>query len=457
MSILAATLFAFLPQDGAPASRPTQDRVLLRAGSALEGTITIESKDYLELKLTDGTTVGFEKKIVESIQRGVGAAAAEQRVAESKLLPRDRWYLLHDGEGKLRGRLHETLTIGEETRLSEEWQLAGDQGKTEVTVLEVLDGELRPLSCFVHERTSDAAGERMKSERVVRAKVVGNRLEVVTKTLRGDESRSYDLPAGTSFPLAAAELVRREVTKEASGTVTVFDPRCEEVRPLAWRCEPRRQVVEGKKTLDVRELRLTFGKIENLEWLDASGASVRREVNGPALVAVPTNADTARGVRNFGGDTGTSSVVREKGGRFGLWLPSPSWRADGDVQEGAIVARSAIDDASVTLVTIDHVDADLALDSVADTVARWMKLLRPELKTEKRTRSAVRGWPALLLESSHAKTAPGVSAQRKTRTWVFRAHGLVLALSCETPVRTGNGFEADLSRLLGMVEVVPAK
>ena len=86
-----------------------------------------------------------------------------------------------------------------------------------------------------------------------------------------------------------------------------------------------------------------------------------------------------------------------------------------------------------------------------------MRLLRPELKLEKRTKSAVRVWPALLLESSYIKAGPGTSSQRRTRTWVFRAHRLVLALSCDSPARTIQGFEADLGRLLGMVEVVPAK
>jgi hypothetical protein len=54
-------------------------------------------------------------------------------------------------------------------RIGEEWSFATEKGLTEITLLEVLGGDLQPLSCFVHERTHDNTGERMTSERVVRA------------------------------------------------------------------------------------------------------------------------------------------------------------------------------------------------------------------------------------------------------------------------------------------------
>jgi len=237
----------------------------------------------------------------------------------------------------------------------------------------------------------------------------------------------------------------------------VFDPRSEDLHQLAWRSQGRRQVSDGKRSLDVRELRVTSGKVENLEWLDASGASLRREVNGPALVAVPTSADTARGVSKFGSVAGAGAVCKEGTGRFGLWLPSPTWRGTAEAKDGKVLVSNAIDDAEVSLVAIDHVDAELGLDSVADTVARWLRLLRPDLEIEKRMKSAVRSWPAVCIQSTHVRQPGGAGNTRRTRTFVFRAHGLVLALSCEAPAKPSPGFEADLTRLLSMVEVVPEK
>src|SRR5262245_17816323 len=104
-------LVALVPQDVAPSSRPMRDRVSLRVGAVLEGMITVDTKDYLEVRIDDGTTLGFERKLVESVERAVASPAAAPKTPGANLAARDRWFLLHDGEGTLKGRVHETLTV----------------------------------------------------------------------------------------------------------------------------------------------------------------------------------------------------------------------------------------------------------------------------------------------------------------------------------------------------------
>jgi hypothetical protein len=448
------SLTVLLPQEPAT-SRPMRDRVLLHNGSSLEGTISVQTKDYVEVRLDDGTMVGFERKIVASIESREAEAQAAPGPRPGQVTPRDHWFLLHDGEGALRGRLHETLTVGEEVRIGEEWSFATEKGLTEITLLEVLGGDLQPLSCFVHERTHDNTGERMTSERVVRAHVRAGRLEVATQTLTGGEQRSYEMLPKTAFPLTARERIRRQLVEPGQGNMQVFDLRSEEMRDLVWQIGPHRKVSDGKKVLDVRELKTSWGNVENVEWLDAAGTCIRREVSGPALVAVPTSGETARGVVKYGGPLREGAIRKEKQGRFGLWLPNPSWRADGEVQDGQVLVRNEIEDATVDLVLLEHLDKGLGLESVGDAVMRWLKLLRPDLKIEKRSRGAVRAWPAVSIEACFARNVGGPGDARKSRTWVFVAHGKTLAMTCESSARPSPALEADLARMLQMADVAP--
>jgi hypothetical protein len=62
----------------------------------------VQTKDYIEVRLDDGTTVGFERKIVESIEKGateVPASAPQGGTRSRDDGHAARWRAL-------RGRLH---------------------------------------------------------------------------------------------------------------------------------------------------------------------------------------------------------------------------------------------------------------------------------------------------------------------------------------------------------------
>src|SRR5690606_11185593 len=63
----------------------------------------------------------------------------------------------------------------------------------------------------------------------------------------------------------------------------------------------------------------------NREWVDANLKIVRREIAGPALVAVPSSAESARSA--VGVSSIDSAIVAEADGRFALWIPNPGWQS----------------------------------------------------------------------------------------------------------------------------------
>ncbi len=459
MMALSPLLLALLclPQDPAPASAPGRDRITLKLGGTVEGTLLQDTKDYLEIRLDDGTVVGFERKLAATVERGIAASAAPVSPPARVALARDQWYLLHDGEGKLGGRMHETCTLGEEIRIGEEWEFRDDKSTTEVTILEVLSAELMPLWCFYHERTRQNGDERLVSERIVRATVHGDRLQIERKTLLKDETRNYDFPHGATFPLAALERLRREVIAGGLEERMVFDPAREELVRRKFQQVLRRKVEHNGSTVEVREVRTGGEQGGNIEWCDASGKTIRREVNGPALVAVPAQAETAKGLQRFAGEVRQTALRREEKGRFGMWLPNPNWRFDDGLAAGQIRARAAIHSARVNLVLLENLDKDLSVDSAADSVQRWLELTDLDLRLERRSETQVRGARAVCLEAGIARFAASGPQRVRLKAYVFPALGRLMAFVAQAPAEDFGKLEVDFQRMLQTVEALPEK
>src|SRR5262245_50214837 len=175
--------------DGPAAPPPPAVVIELKTGGRIEGEVTFETADYLELRTGPGTTIGFERSKIAAIERGETAPARSSEPAP--LRPRDEWFVLHDAAGRMVGRLHSTLTFDADDRLriGEEWEFRGDKSTTEVTLLEVVRPDLTPVSCFYHERVRRPGDGRVEKERLVRGAIDGDQL-VVDKTTSAHEERT---------------------------------------------------------------------------------------------------------------------------------------------------------------------------------------------------------------------------------------------------------------------------
>jgi hypothetical protein len=289
--------------------------------------------------------------------------------------------------------------------------------------------------------------------------VRAGRLEVATQTLTGGEqSASYEMLPKTAFPLTARERIRRQLVEPGQGNEQVFDLRQRgDARPrLADRTGTARSAT-ARRVLDVRELKTSWGNVENVEWLDAAGTCIRREVSGPALVAVPTSGgdrarrrqvrrSPARG-RDPQGEAGSLRAVAAE--------PVLARRRRGS-QDGQVLVRNEIEDATVDLVLLEHLDKGLGLESVGSAVMRWLKLLRPDLKIEKRPAGPCAPGPRSASRPASPGTWAAPATRARSRTWVFVAHGKTLAMTCESSARPSPALEADLARMLQMAERRPA-
>ena len=76
------------------------------------------------------------------------------------------------------------------------------------------------------------------------------------------------------------------------------------------------------------QLRYAGRQVENTEWLDASARTVRREINGPSLVAVPADAKMLEHYLMARDPLFETAIATELDGRFGLWAPDPTWHVE---------------------------------------------------------------------------------------------------------------------------------
>ena len=463
--LFAAPLCAFSFQAPAPAAQQgpavateasvpaRRDSIELRGGEVLVGRIVLERGSYVEIELQAGCVVGFRQEQIAAIRRGEVEPEAPVRAAVPS---RDEWFLLHDGAGASIGSMHRTVSTDRNglTQILEEWEFAQGERTCQITSMCRADAALRPVDCYFRERVLESAllgspldpmakQQRVRIERIVEARVDGARLTVARLSPQGRTERSLPWPDGATFP----QLVREQPLRSRSGQVvaaTVFDPAVEDLRTVTFAGVRQRQAtIDGVVQL-VDESVEQSADGRNVTWRDASGSVLRREVSGPALVAVRCSLETARnevGIRRM-----PAPFVAEALAAFGLWAPNPTWTAS--VAEGSVSLRIQALDASVTLSRLGSLDAGSSLDAAAQAVERWSLLTNPELKITSRAERSLRGVPAAQIEAEGGVAATA----RRARMVVVASDRGFLVLRCSAPASSWDELESDFEAVACRIE-----
>lgn len=443
-----------------PPARPGVDVVELKNGDRLLGRIQHQLDGYVEIQLEAGATVGISIAQVAAIRRGTGPVAAPIPAA---VTPRNEWFLLYDGHGASVGWLHASVSLAADGSVSmqEEYEFVEGRRRYQVTSLCTAGPQLQPVSCYFRERISEPSmgpallpggatsgqGDRIADERIVEATCRGDSLQVVRLDRSGRRERTIDIAPGTTFPLLQRTLARQRGA--AVPTAPMFDPATEEITERSFdAARERRLLVDGERRT-VTEITEASALGRNHEWLDANQRTVRREIAGPSLVAVPSSADSARSM--VGGVTIPSALIREVGGSFGLWAPNPAWEAVEGLPAGQLSLFCAAHGASVGFSRLDHLEPAASLDTAVDAVGNWFLLLHPEIALERREAIAVRDRPAVRL---WALGRSGKAPMRATIDVIPHAGGH-LVLLCRAPAAAWDELAADFAFVLRSVELDP--
>ncbi|MEO6596026.1 MAG: hypothetical protein ABIP94_14850 [Planctomycetota bacterium] len=445
------------PTPPAPTARNV-DIVELVNGDQFEGRITAEIEGYIEIELDAGATVGFSTAEVKAIRRGQGASPA----ANAGALPASsEWFVLHDARGLAVGWLHASVTntaLGVCT-IGEEYEFQDGKRRYQITSLCTTDARWTAATCYFRERISDpllasvtrlgieGQADRIVDERIVEAVSQGDHLLVTRLDRSGRGERTLDWAAGSTFPLLARAQARH--TGAAVDGATMFDPATEELVARSFGAARLRRVVVDGKPLQITEIAETSATGRNAEWLDASMRTIRRELAGPSLVAVPSSAESAR--LAVGGVTQPSAIASEPGGDFGLWVPNPAWQVREDSPNGQVALTCEVHAASVGLSRLDHLEAGTPLDTAADAVANWFALLHPDLRIESREQILVRDRSALRLQASGRVGAIQIQATVD----VIPNRGEFFVLVCRAPRAAWQELASDFDFLRRSIELSP--
>ncbi|MCA8956239.1 MAG: hypothetical protein KDC87_09195 [Planctomycetes bacterium] len=456
----ALALALLLPQTPDAPVRPgaaQQDEIELTGGETIQGKIVQEVGNYIEVRIGPSTVVGFERSRIARIRRGSAAGPTARPPA---LPARDDWFLLHDAEGRTVGYLHSAVQVQEDetVHLSEEWLFNGQRGTTRVTLLEVAEPNLRPRSCFYHERVLDRAG-RVRSEQLRLGKVNAERLVVETRSFKGVERKSYAFPAAMQLPLLYRERLRRLTGVQVHATQqNVFDVRTGEFCSCEASAGARKRVQLRGAEVSVRELVVRNATHDNAEWIDGHANVVRREINGPSLVAVRVDraralaAEGSRAALGFG-----QAVAASKSGRLALWLPSPTWHQALARDEGVAI-EAPLYGATATLFELDQLGAGAQLETAADAVERWLRLaIDRQLRIVERAPAQFRRGAAIRLEVAWETRRPGAVEHHAGTCHVLLVDGRFVALLCTAPRRRVAGLEREFHRILGSVQLRPGE
>ncbi|MCK5942167.1 MAG: hypothetical protein KAI24_09375 [Planctomycetes bacterium] len=367
MNALLPTLLACLIQDPqAPVTVPLPtaeavklDVILLKNGDELVGRITNELDGYVEIEIEEGATIGVSRAMVAEVRRE--AKQAPMRAAVVR--PDDAWFVLHDADGASVGWLHTSITTHQDGTFSvnEEYEFVNGARRYQVTNQCTADPNGRGVRCYFRERVSKprlqrqlpidnplASADRIEDERIVEAVAEGELLRVTRLAGKGRQERELPWSGESTFPLLARTLARQE--SSVIGPVSMFDPRHEELVVRRVDGTGARQVAIDGVPQRVGEVAVTAangGNVSSREWVDAELRVVRRELAGPALVAMPSSAASARAA--VGVTSIQSAIVAEADGRFGLWVPNPAWQAVEPLPPGHLALTCDVHGAEIRL------------------------------------------------------------------------------------------------------------
>ncbi len=452
--LLFAVLSLLHAQDPPPAPRVAvpidasatllRDRVLLTSGEVLVGRIVQEVGNYIEIELQPGCVVGFRAAQVASIRRN---EAQDPAATQSKVAARDEWFQLYDGTGLAIGSLHLTVATDHKgvTQALEEWDFVQGTTTCQVTSIARMDAAGRPLDCYFRERElrSSQVGSpldplatqmRVENERIVQAHIDGANLVVSRLEPTERSERTMPFQHDATFALLARELPAASRRGEIQ-QITVFDPASEDMRIISFGATRQRLVAIDGVHRVVEESIEQSSEGRNTHWRDAATGSLRREVAGPALVAMRCDQATANnlvGVRRV-----ASPFAADPSHSFGLWLPNPAWTVMSS--EPGVVLRMPMHDASIALSRLDSLDAQSALETAATAVERWSALAYPKFAVTARAERSLRGARAIQIE-----TSAGIgNDERRARMVVVAGDGRFLVLRCAAPAHAWDELEAD--------------
>ena len=450
-ALLALLLFQ-APQL-APQESPEHVVIELTTGGRLEGTIVAETEDFIEIRMGARSVVGFERSKIANIMRQGGKKARAEHAGA--LEPRDEWFVLHDAEGRVVGRMHSTVLEDDEGRIrvGEEWEFRGKRESSEITLLEVINLDLTPVSSFFHERQTRRVDGQVVRESLVRGVVVGDQFVVDKKGEEKPERTVYPVDANMRFPLSLLQSVRQRSSHASDETWVVFDARTSEFTRRKFSAS-QRKVQWRDEVVHVSEVRHGAGRRQNTEWLDASCRTLRREINGPSLVAMPIEADMTERYLMSSEPVFPPAVAVEPSSKFALWLPSPAWQIEEDGEKGRITVREPVNEASACLVAFEQLPADTVIDTAADTVTRWLHQAS-EVAVAERDHIQVRDRDAIRLRGGYVERVQGGPREFKSEVYVFPANGVYVALCFTAPKLKFDGLHADFKRMLESVDLYP--
>lgn len=458
MTLLGA-LFVLCCQDPsqpAPAAPAPLDVVELRNGDQLHGRVLVAIDGFVEIELEEGARVGFPSAQVRAIRRGAAVAPAVQTLVP----PRREWFLVHDATGTAVGWLATAVAHRPDGgfSVSEEYEFQQGKRRYQVTSLAVADAGGAARSAFFRERITepafeglsapggDASGQqdRIVDERIVEADCRDDRLVVVHVDRRGRAERELAWGATHGFPLLARTLARAR--RQQLLHATLFDPAAEEMVVRSYDGRRLRSVALEGAVVQVTEVAEAGAHVANHEWVDANARTLRRELAGPALVAVAVDADRAQ--RPLG-VAAAPAVVAEAGGAFGLWIPNPAWQAVADLPAGRLVLAEDAHGASITLSRLDQLEPDATRDVAVTAVANAYRLLHPGLDIREQHSERLRDREALRLVAA----SKGRKGEQRHELDIVAVDGGFLLLACQAPAAAWDELAADFAFVRRSVEL----
>lgn len=433
------------------------DVVKLKNGDELVGHVTSELDGYVEVDLEDGAVIGVSRAQVKEILKGAVAAPVKAAVVR----PDNAWFVLHDADGKSVGWLHSSITTAKDGTftVNEEYEFVNGTRRYQITNQCTADENGRGVRCYFRERVSKprlqgqlqgvdrmGAGERIEDERIVEAIATGEQLIVTHLDGRGRNERQLPWSKESTFPLLARTLARQAVS--VIGPVSMFDPSIEQLLVSRVDGTGARQILVDGTRQRVGEVAVTdaSGTVsKNREWVDANKKVVRRELAGPALVAVPSSAASARNA--VGVSSIQSAIVAEADGRFGLWVPNPAWERVDPLPPGHLMLKCPAHEAEVRLSLIDHLAPGTVLDTAADSVSNWFLLLYPNLQLDSRYGVTVRGRKAVRMSATDSRNVDRAVID------VIPFDDRFLVMICHAPKRAWNELETDFAFVRRTVEL----
>lgn len=307
------------------------DRVELRSGGVVEGSVVSESEQTVLVEVARGARIEIARKDVVAVHRAPKADPAPAPESPSAAPPtstvplREHFYWVrnarHERLGTRRIAIGPDPQVPERIRIEETLELRESNGPSvKITRIEVADSELRPLECQYREVFEGDAS-------TVRATVAAKGLEV--ECLDGAVRRKelIPFPAGATFPLLASEAQRRASGSPGdSRTWVVFDPFVRTVTSRKITSEPARTLALGSAPPASYRVQIaTARSVESLAWLDAEGFAVQEELNGPDLVAHRCAAAELEGLESRGA---TATTVADAAGRVRFLVANSDWSVE---------------------------------------------------------------------------------------------------------------------------------